>query len=74
VRSSAPTVDAGADVESMLGEVAGLPEKSLLRSLGHSFEDRENVSMFTPDPEFEDAFAHEFDEIEDMLPDGSNQG
>jgi hypothetical protein len=58
----------------MLGEAAGLSEKSLLRSLGHSFEDKENVSMFAPDPELETAFAHEFDEIEDMQPDGSNQG
>jgi hypothetical protein len=74
VRSSAPTVDANADTESMLGEIVGGHEKPLLRSLRPSFEDKENASMFTPDPEFEDAFTHEFDEIEDMRPDGSNEG
>lgn len=58
----------------MLGEIVGDHEKSLLRSLGHSFEDKENTSIFTPDPQFEHAFVHEFDEIEDMQPDGSNEG
>lgn len=78
VRSFAPTIEAGGetggDAESILGEIIGDREKTLLRSLGHRFEDKESASMFSPDQEFEEAFAHEFDEIEDMRPDGSNEG
>ncbi|KAF2793695.1 DUF254-domain-containing protein [Melanomma pulvis-pyrius CBS 109.77] len=77
VRSFAPTIEAGGeiggDAESILGEIIGDREKTLLRSLGHRFEDKESASMFSPDPEFEEAFAHEFDEVEDMRPDGSNE-
>jgi hypothetical protein len=67
------------DTESILGEVMGQQEKSatektLLRSLGHKFVDSEAQSMFPPDPQFDAAFDHEFDEIEDMKPDGSNEG
>lgn len=74
VRSFAPTIEGGGDAESILGEVIGDHEKSLLRSLGHRFEDQESESMFPSDPELEEAFEHEFDEIEDMSADGSNEG
>ncbi|KAF2122146.1 trafficking protein Mon1-domain-containing protein [Lophiotrema nucula] len=73
VRSFAPTDIGGGDVESMLGEVVGDHEKSLLKSLGHRFQDRESESMFPPDPQFEDAFKQEFDDIEEMKADGSNE-
>ncbi|KAJ4365802.1 Vacuolar fusion protein mon1 [Neocucurbitaria cava] len=78
VRSYVPTTEAGGDGESILGEVMGEQEKTdqekaLLRTLGHRFEDTEAQSMFMPDPEFEAMFGHEFDEIDDMAMDGSNE-
>lgn len=79
IRSYAPTTEAGGDAESILGEVMGSLEKTeqeklLLQTLGHRFEDTEAQSMFPPDPEFDAAFDHEFDEIDDMASDGSNEG
>ena len=76
VKSHAPTIAEG---ESLLGEVMDMTEKSkqeetLLRSLGHRFEDSESQSMFPPDPDFESAFDCEFDNVDDMAADGSNQG
>lgn len=49
-------------------------EEALLRSLGHRFEDSEAQSMFPPDPEFESSFDREFDNVDDMAADGSNEG
>jgi hypothetical protein len=74
VRSFAPTIGVEAETESILGEVMGDHEKSLLRSLGHRFADKESESMFPPDPSFAEAFEHEFDDIDDMAADGSNEG
>ncbi|KAF2175625.1 DUF254-domain-containing protein [Zopfia rhizophila CBS 207.26] len=73
VRSFAPTIEVGGDAESILGEVIGDHEKSLLTSLGNRFEDKESESLFPPDPEFEETFKQEFDEIEEMKADGSNE-
>ncbi|KAF2263534.1 DUF254-domain-containing protein [Lojkania enalia] len=73
MRSFAPTEVGIGDAESMIGELGGDREKSLLRSLGHRFEDQESESMFPPDPQFEEAFKHEFDDIPDMEADGSNE-
>ncbi|KAF1977054.1 DUF254-domain-containing protein [Bimuria novae-zelandiae CBS 107.79] len=71
IQSVIPVSDAGLDAESMLGEGMGDHEKPLLESLGHYPHDAE--SMFAPDPVFEKAFATEFDEIEEMAVDGSNE-
>lgn len=49
-------------------------EETLLRSLGHRFENAESQSMFPPDPDFESAFDSEFEEVENMAADGSNEG
>ena len=78
VRSYMPR-DGMGDTESILGEVMGQQEKSatertLLRSLGHKFVDSEAQSMFPVDAQFDAAFNREFDEIEDMNADGSNEG
>ncbi|KAL1800188.1 hypothetical protein ACET3X_000530 [Alternaria dauci] len=78
IRSYAPTVEAAGYQESLLGEVMGPAEKSeqektLLRTLGHKFVDGEAQSMFPPDPYFEAAFRREFDDVEDMAMDGSNE-
>lgn len=79
IRSYAPTVEAAGYQESILGEVMGPTEKSeqeksLLRSLGQRFVDAESQSLFPPDPEFEAAFRREFDDVDDLDADGSNQG
>jgi hypothetical protein len=77
VRSCAAT--ALGDGESILGEVLAPNERSeqqktLLRSLGHRFVDTEALSLFPPDPHFDEAFGSEFDNVDAMQPDGSNQG
>ncbi|EOA89694.1 uncharacterized protein SETTUDRAFT_167514 [Exserohilum turcica Et28A] len=77
ILSYARTVDAGYQ-ESILGEVMGPAEKSeqeksLLRSLGQKCGDAEAQSMFPPDADFEAAFAREFDDVDELAPDGSNQ-
>jgi hypothetical protein len=74
-----PTIEGMGDGESIMGDVMGKEEKTetektLLRSLGHKFVDSEAQSMFPLDPEFDAAFNREFDEIEDMSTDGSNEG
>jgi hypothetical protein len=79
VKSYMPTIEGMSDGESIMGDVMGKEEKTetektLLRSLGHKFVDSEAQSMFPPDPEFDAAFNREFDEIEDMSTDGSNEG
>ena len=79
IRSYAPTIEAAGYQESILGEVMGQvekseQEKSLLRTLGHKFVDAEAQSMFPPDPYFEAAFHREFDDVDDMAMDGSNEG
>ncbi|KAF2630014.1 DUF254-domain-containing protein [Macroventuria anomochaeta] len=75
-RSYAPTI-AEAGGESILSEVMGATEKSaqetLLRSLGHRFDDAEAQSLFPPDPDFESSFDHEFEDVDDMAADGSNE-
>ncbi|KAF1839618.1 DUF254-domain-containing protein [Decorospora gaudefroyi] len=78
VRSYAPTIEAGGYQESILGEIMGQEEKSeqeksLLQTLGHRFVDAEAQSMFLPDPYFEAAFRREFDEVDQMAADGSNE-
>ncbi|KAH7137968.1 trafficking protein Mon1-domain-containing protein [Dendryphion nanum] len=72
IRSVAPTIEVG-EAESVVGDGIGQEEKSVLRTLGHKFSDQESESMFPPDPDFEQTFADEFDEIEDMAADGSNE-
>lgn len=79
VRSYVPPTEAGGYAESILGEVMAQQEKSeqeklLLSTLGHRFVDTEAQSMFPPDPWLESAFEREFDEIDDMKTDGSNEG
>ncbi|KAI8939449.1 Vacuolar fusion protein mon1, variant 3 [Plenodomus lindquistii] len=78
VMSYAPTVDTGMETESVLGDATEQQDKSdqeklLLRSLGHRFVDSESQSLFPADPWLKEAFGREFDEIEDMRPDGSNE-
>ncbi|KAL5438267.1 Vacuolar fusion protein mon1 [Paraphaeosphaeria minitans] len=71
IASIAPAAEVGLDAESMLGEGMGIHEKTLLASLGQHFQ--EAPSMFASDPVFEEAFANEFDEVEQMAQDNSNE-
>lgn len=66
-------------MESILGDVVAPEakteqEKTLLRSLGHKFEDAEAQSLFPPDPWLEKAFGREFDDLEELNTEGSNEG
>jgi hypothetical protein len=79
IRSYMPGAEGVGEGESILGEIMGQEEKTetektLLRSLGHKFADGQAESMFPPDPEFDAAFNREFDEIDSMSVDGSNEG
>ncbi|KAF2501421.1 DUF254-domain-containing protein [Lophium mytilinum] len=77
IKSFAPTIDIGGDAESLLGEVLGDQEKDVIKVLGKQFDGMSGLSisdvLFSEDAQFSQAFEHEFDEIEDMAADGSNE-
>ncbi|KAH7036414.1 trafficking protein Mon1-domain-containing protein [Macrophomina phaseolina] len=74
VRSYVPTLEAGTDVENILGEVIAEQDSSIWKSLGRDFPAVENeAALFPEDPLFRRAFEQEFDELEDFRPDGSNE-
>ncbi|KAF2399965.1 DUF254-domain-containing protein [Trichodelitschia bisporula] len=71
IRSSVPVLETGGDLESMLGDMLpeqGTPFKSLAQGKGLWDE-----NLFPLDPEFEEAFGQEFDELDDITSDGFNQ-
>lgn len=76
VRSYAPTLEAGGDVESLLGEVlSGTPETPSWKQLGlHA----EGTDIFGTDDYEDDEntthFDDEFDEVGDLAADGANEG
>lgn len=72
--TSAIPPDGGVDAESILGEVLDRRDDSLLRTLGSRFRSQESESVFSAEPDFDEAFRHEFDEIDEMASDGSNEG
>lgn len=76
VLSYAPTLQADGDMESMLGDVEharatpGMkPLTPLTRGNGVDEED-----IFPADPAFDEAYEHEFDELDDITSDGLNEG
>lgn len=76
VMSYAPTLQADGDMESMLGDVEharatpGMkPLTPLARGKGVDEEE-----IFPADSAFDDAFEHEFDELDDITSDGLNEG
>ncbi|KAB2576135.1 Vacuolar fusion protein MON1 [Lasiodiplodia theobromae] len=74
VKSYVPTLEAGADVESILGEVMSEQESSVWRSLGGDFPNVDNeAALFPENPSFRRAFEREFDELEEFKADGSNE-
>lgn len=57
----------------MMGDFMG-HEKPLLQIMASRFKQRESESLFTTDPEFDKAFQCEFDAVDDITEDGSNEG
>jgi len=76
ILSFEPTLEIGGDAESLLGEVLGDQERGVMKVLGNQFDGMSGYSdiIFSEDPQFAEAFTHEFDEIDDMAADGSNEG
>lgn len=76
VRSMMPVLDAGADMESILGEV--LPDRptSTWKTPFAPVDPEKSgeASLFLDDDDFDRTFAHEFDELEEIKEDGSNEG
>jgi len=75
-KSYAPTLQAGGDVESMVGNVLVGSDNPAWKLLApgvngaHTFTE----SLFPEDPGFARAFKREFDEVEPTAEDGSNEG
>ena len=67
VNSYGPTLGAAAEIQSMLGDT--LPAKSSRDARGIS----EGAELFPADTDFEEAFEHEFDELDDITSDGLNE-
>ncbi|KAI9781168.1 MAG: Vacuolar fusion protein mon1 [Geoglossum umbratile] len=76
IRSYAPTLQAGGDIESLMGEVLGSGhENPAWKLLTSQLESEAPFSQLSEeDKEFENKFAEEFNEIEDLNADGSNEG
>jgi vacuolar fusion protein MON1 len=74
VRSLAPTTtEAGIDVESMLGEVLNRDNPAWRSVTPRANASRPEDALFLADPEFQDAFEREFDELDDITSDGLNE-
>lgn len=71
VMSYAPTLEAGMDMESMLGDVLGDASRPPLKPATPRSQEEEQ--LFVQDEAFEDAFEHEFDELDDITSDGLNE-
>lgn len=72
VMSYAPTLEAGIDIESMLGDALGDASRRPLKpATPRSQEEQEQ--LFVSDEAFEEAFEHEFDELDDITSDGLNE-
>lgn len=72
VQSYGPTLEAGEDVESLLGDIVTNQEKTAWNKL---LSPRQPESaLFPVDESFEREFDTEFDDLEDTEADGSNEG
>lgn len=75
VQSNVPVLEAGMDMESILGEV--LPDRTAAAweagNVEGDVEKRSAMPIFDDDEHFEREFAHEFDELEAVKDDGSNE-
>lgn len=76
VMSYAPTLQADGDMESMLGDVEharATPGMKPLTPLPRG-DDVDEEEIFPGDPAFDEAYEHEFDELDDITSDGLNEG
>lgn len=76
VKSFAPTIEAGGDVESLLGEVLGGPQETppwKLRSSHVEGPDPFDLITYEDDPGLKD-FEQEFDELGELDTEGNNEG
>ena len=76
LRSYAPTLEAGADVESLFGEVIGSSsEATTWRLQGTQTEDLDNIGFLdNEDEEATHNFEHEFDELEQLNANDGSEG
>lgn len=75
LRSSAPTLEHVGDVESLLGGAITEREGGALKPSDSATEhDSPTLDLFADDPVFDNEFENEFDELQELSPDGSNQG
>ncbi len=76
IRSYAPTLEAGGDVESLLGEVLGDNQESpAWKLLGGHTEMPDPFELLTLDDKYlEGEFEQEFEEVGELSSDGSNEG
>ncbi|KAK4969212.1 Vacuolar fusion protein mon1, partial [Elasticomyces elasticus] len=74
IRSYAPTLTAGGDVESLLGEVLADQATPAWKALSAQVErDNPFEHLLPEDEDFGIQFYHEFDELESYRSDGSNE-
>jgi hypothetical protein len=73
IMSFAPTLEAGTEVESIMGDV--LQDRNTPGRMPITpRKDFSEGSLFPPDSDFEDTFEHEFDALDDITSDGLNEG
>ncbi|QDS71293.1 Vacuolar fusion protein mon1 [Venturia effusa] len=74
VMSYAPTLQADGDMESMLGDVEHARATPGMKPLTPMIK-RTGVDedILPPDPVFDEAYEHEFDELDDLTSDGLNE-
>lgn len=72
--SYAPSVDFGGPTESLIGEIVSHPATPAWKALSAQLEiDNPFDRIFSEDDVFSDRFSQEFDEVEDVNRDGSNE-
>ncbi|KAI9834966.1 MAG: hypothetical protein M1819_002689 [Sarea resinae] len=75
VRSYGPTLESAGDVESLLGEVLGSEHQSVAQNMIGARMGTANTfdAPMIEDNDFEESFSHEFEELEEIKQDGSNE-
>ncbi|KAK7540549.1 trafficking protein Mon1-domain-containing protein, partial [Phyllosticta citribraziliensis] len=73
LRSYAPTLEAGAEVESILGEMMAEQETVAWKAMAHPAAGSDAHALFPEDPALRVAFGREFDDMDDFKADASNE-
>ena len=74
VRSLVPTLAPGADIESLMDGMADQSQSAVSALTPHIGIDHLTESLFADNLMLEKSFLHEFDELEEIKADGSNEG